>query len=129
VQPYDTVPVHWTHWDLAVCHALVRQKVAAWEQAHPGWQLEPDYERQGFASTAPSPYVDRETTIGRKQVRARFRVVRAHGRGRARRLIVARVAHVAAVVLRPPERWRGVLSGLDTETGLVTVLQVPAEEG
>src|SRR5262245_9568045 len=87
VKPCAVVPVHWTHWDVAVCHALVRQKVAAWEQGHAGWRLEPDYERQGFASTAPSRYVDRETGIGRKKVEARFRVVRAHPQGRRRRYV------------------------------------------
>ena len=82
VKPCEVVPKLACHWDLAVAHAEVRRYYAEWEQAHPGWALEVEYEQVDFESTAPSKYVDRETTIGRKLVWSRCRVVRRHPRGR-----------------------------------------------
>ena len=118
VKPYDYVPAIWTHYDLATCHALVRQKVAAWEQGHPGWQLAVDQQRVTEDSTAPSKYVDRDTTIGRKQVRARFRVVRAHLRGRrAGRWPVVTIGDLM-------ERLVMGLVGIDVDTGDTTVVPV-----
>jgi hypothetical protein len=80
-RPADTVTVRSVHWDMAALHAIVRRKVAVWEQRHPGWELVPDMQRYWEESTHPSKYVDRETTIGRKRVVTRFRVERKHPRG------------------------------------------------
>lgn len=81
-KPQDTVTFRTVHWDTAVLHAVIRRKVAQWEQACPGWELVPDFARYWEDATQPSKYVDRETSIGRKLAWTRFRVVRAHPRGR-----------------------------------------------
>lgn len=81
-KPADTWTVRTVHWDTAVLHAIVRRKVAQWEQACPGWELVPDMQRYWEDSTHPSKYVDRETGIGRKLAWTRFRVARKHPRGR-----------------------------------------------
>ena len=119
VKPYDYVPAHYTHYDLGVALAQVRAKVAQWEVAHPGWRLEPDQQRVWEDSTAPSKYVDRETSIGRKQVRSRFRVVRAHPRGRRMTLVQFEAAWPGVRQLRASQP---TLIGLDTETGETTVV-------
>jgi hypothetical protein len=80
-KPADTVELRSVHWDMAALHAIIRRKVAVWEQRHPGWQLVPDMQRYWEESTHPSKYVDRDTTIGRKRAITRFRVERRHPRG------------------------------------------------
>jgi hypothetical protein len=82
VKPCDYVPKLATHTDLATALAEVRRYKAEWEQAHPWWELMPDYQRIWEDSAAPSKYADRETGIGRKLVWARFKVERKHPRGR-----------------------------------------------
>jgi hypothetical protein len=81
-RPAETVSFRTVHWDVAVLHAVIRRKVAVWEQRHPGWELVPDMQRYWEDSTHPSKYVDRETGIGRKLAWTRFRVARRHPRGR-----------------------------------------------
>jgi hypothetical protein len=80
-RPAETVSLRTVHWDVAVLHAVIRRKVAVWEQRHPGWELQIDMQRYWEDSTHPSRYVDRETGIGRKMAWTRFRVERTHPRG------------------------------------------------
>ena len=80
-RPAETVTLRTVHWDTAVLHAVIRRKVAVWEQRHPGWELAADMQRYWEDSTHPSKYVDRETSIGRKLAWTRFRVERKHPRG------------------------------------------------
>ena len=102
-RPADTVSLRTVHWDTAVLHAVIRRKVAVWEQRHPGWELMPDFARYWEDSTHPSKYVDRDTAIGRKLAWTRFRVERRHPRGR-RGLFQG-----APLVLRPGSaRWTAV---------------------
>lgn len=81
-KPAETVNLRTVHWDMAVLQAVIRRKVAVWEQRHPGWELVVDMQRSWEDSTHPSKHVDRETTIGRKLAWTRFRVERKHPRGR-----------------------------------------------
>jgi hypothetical protein len=81
VPPSDTVPMFAVHWDLAVAMASLRRRVVYWEEKHPRWVLVPDYQRIWEESAPPSKYADRETTMGRKLVQARWRVERRHPRG------------------------------------------------
>ena len=81
-RPAETVSLRTVHWDTAVLHAVIRRKVAVWEQRHPGWELAPDMQRYWEDSTHPSKYVHRDTAIGRKLAWTRFRVERTHPRGR-----------------------------------------------
>jgi hypothetical protein len=80
-RPAETVSFRTVHWDVAVVQAVIRRKVAVWEQRHPGWELVPDMQRYWEDSTHPSKYVDRETGIGRKLAWTRLRVERRHPRG------------------------------------------------
>lgn len=81
VKPCDVVPKLATHPDLAVALAEIRRYRAQWEQAHPLWELVPDYQRIWPESAAPSRHADYATTIGRKLVHARWKVERRHPRG------------------------------------------------
>lgn len=83
-RPAETVSLRTVHWDTAVLHAVIRRKVAVWEQRHPGWELVPDMQRYWEDTTHPSKYVDRETSLGRKLAWTRFRVERKHPRGKRR---------------------------------------------
>jgi len=82
IPPCEVVPVLAVHYDLSVAMAEVRRKRALWEAKHPAWELVPDYQRVVEDSAAPSKYVDRDTSIGRKRVWARFKVEARHPKGR-----------------------------------------------
>jgi hypothetical protein len=90
VKPCDVVPKLATDTDLAVALAEIARYRAQWEQAHPGWELVPDYQRIWPESAAPSRHADYATTIGRKLVHARWKVERRHPKGLVLRFPVAR---------------------------------------
>jgi hypothetical protein len=80
VMPCDYVPLFAVHTDLGLAIASIRRRIIYWEEKHPTWVLVPDYQRVWEESAPPSRHADRETSIGRKLVHARWKVERRHPR-------------------------------------------------
>lgn len=104
-RPAETVLFLTVHWDTPTIHAIIRRKVGVWEARHPGWVLVPDMQRYWEDATHPSKYVDRETGMGRKHARTRFRVERRHPRG------LAWIGRASALAMRGSPAWGGPQGG------------------
>lgn len=126
VKPCDYVYKSVVGFDAEAAIAAIRQHRSEWEVTHPGWHLELDQQRIFPETVAPSKYVDRQTTLGRKLFGSRFRVIRAH---RSPRVLSPQERwhnigqHLAGALFSLPCGMTGILTGIDAADRIVETLQ------